>query len=100
MDNDLGDPPTGNTDAMSPQWLRKLAVAPIRFYQYCVSPLFPARCRFYPSCSAYAGEAVLRHGLIRGGLLAIRRILRCHPWNPGGYDPVPPAKQPPGSDAR
>lgn len=73
--------------------LRKLAVAPIRFYQYCISPLFPARCRFYPTCSAYAHEAVLTHGIVKGGLLAIHRLLRCHPWNDGGYDPVPASEK-------
>lgn len=77
---------------MSPQRLRRLAVVPIRIYQYCISPLFPACCRFRPTCSAYAREAVLVHGLFKGGLLAVRRILRCHPWCRGGYDPVPPAK--------
>jgi putative membrane protein insertion efficiency factor len=87
---------------MSSLWLRKLAVAPIRFYQYCLSPLFPARCRFYPTCSAYAREAVLRHGLLKGGLLAVYRILRCNPWCAGGYDPVPPAQgeKPPDSSTR
>ena len=73
-------------------FLRKLAVAPIRFYQYCISPLFPARCRYYPTCSAYAREAVLTHGILRGGLLTILRLLRCHPWSAGGYDPVPADK--------
>jgi putative membrane protein insertion efficiency factor len=72
--------------------LRKLAVLPIRFYQYCISPLFPARCRYYPTCSAYAHEAVMTHGIVKGGLLAIFRILRCNPWSAGGHDPVPPAK--------
>ena len=75
-----------------PMLLRKLAVLPIRFYQYCISPLFPARCRFYPTCSAYAREALMTHGIIKGGLLAAYRLLRCHPFCSGGYDPVPPAK--------
>ena len=66
-----------------------LAVALIRGYQYFVSPLLGPRCRFYPSCSHYAVEAIQRHGLLRGGWLAARRIVRCHPLNPGGYDPVP-----------
>lgn len=61
----------------------------IRGYQRFVSPLLPARCRFYPSCSQYALEAVGRHGLIRGSWLAARRLLRCHPFHPGGFDPVP-----------
>ncbi|MDR2488786.1 MAG: membrane protein insertion efficiency factor YidD [Desulfovibrio sp.] len=70
---------------------RIVAVAPIRLYQYYISPLLPACCRYYPSCSAYAREAVLRHGVRKGGLLALLRLMRCHPWGgAGGYDPVPP----------
>lgn len=61
----------------------------IRFYRYAISPLTGPRCRFYPSCSAYAQEAVERFGALRGGWLALRRLLRCHPFHPGGYDPVP-----------
>lgn len=71
---------------------RKLVIAPIRFYQYCISPLFPARCRFYPTCSDYARQAVMAHGIGKGGLLALLRLLRCHPWSAGGYDPVPAGK--------
>ena len=62
----------------------------IRGYQLGISPLLGPRCRFYPSCSHYALEALAVHGLRRGGWLALRRILRCHPWHPGGLDPVPP----------
>jgi putative membrane protein insertion efficiency factor len=62
----------------------------IRGYQLGISPLSGPRCRFYPSCSNYALEALAVHGLRRGGWLALRRILRCHPWHPGGLDPVPP----------
>nr|VFK40742.1 MAG: hypothetical protein BECKSD772F_GA0070984_106915 [Candidatus Kentron sp. SD]VFK46195.1 MAG: hypothetical protein BECKSD772E_GA0070983_106815 [Candidatus Kentron sp. SD]VFK78435.1 MAG: hypothetical protein BECKSD772D_GA0070982_10159 [Candidatus Kentron sp. SD] len=65
----------------------------IRLYQYAVSPFFPPSCRFYPTCSAYALEAVERHGCMRGLWLGARRILRCHPWNPGGFDPVPPLEK-------
>ena len=61
----------------------------IRGYQQVISPLLPRTCRFVPTCSAYAAEALQRYGVIKGGWLAIKRILRCHPWNPGGYDPVP-----------
>jgi putative membrane protein insertion efficiency factor len=62
----------------------------LRVWQLVVSPLYGPTCRFYPSCSAYALEAVDRHGLLRGGWLAVRRLGRCHPWNPGGVDLVPP----------
>ncbi len=61
----------------------------IRAYSYLISPFMVPSCRFYPSCAAYADEAVRRHGSLRGGWLALRRILRCHPFHPGGYDPVP-----------
>jgi putative membrane protein insertion efficiency factor len=67
----------------------RAAVAPIRAYQRLISPLLGQRCRFHPSCSAYAADAILRHGVIRGVYLGIRRLLRCHPWNPGGVDRVP-----------
>ena len=68
---------------------RKLVVLCIRGYQKFISPLFPPTCRFTPTCSAYAVTSVERYGVFRGGWLAVRRIARCHPWNPGGYDPVP-----------
>lgn len=61
----------------------------IRVYQKCISPLFLPSCRFYPTCSAYAYEAVKKFGALKGGYLAVRRILRCHPFSKGGVDPVP-----------
>ena len=61
----------------------------IRVYQWTLSPMLGARCRFYPSCSCYAHEAILRHGALTGTWLAAKRLLRCHPFSPGGYDPVP-----------
>ena len=61
----------------------------LRGYQLGVSPLFAPSCRFYPSCSEYAREAVVKHGVGRGLYLSVRRVARCHPWHPGGIDPVP-----------
>jgi len=61
----------------------------IRLYQFTIGPLLPPSCRFYPSCSHYGYEAVQKHGAIKGGWMAIKRIGRCHPFHPGGYDPVP-----------
>jgi putative membrane protein insertion efficiency factor len=66
-----------------------LVVGLLRGWQLLVSPTYGATCRFYPSCSAYAAGAISSHGLIRGGWLALRRLGRCHPWNPGGVDHVP-----------
>ena len=65
----------------------------IRGYRYFISPLFPPTCRFQPTCSQYALEAISSYGSIRGSWLAINRILRCHPFHPGGYDPVPDCDQ-------
>ena len=70
-------------------WPRQLAVLPIRLYQRVISPALPATCRFSPSCSQYTLEAIARYGVLRGGWLGARRLLRCHPFNPGGFDPVP-----------
>jgi hypothetical protein len=75
--------------ALLNRWIVAVLTAPILVYRYAVSPLFPPRCRFFPSCSEYALEALRRHGAARGGLLAIGRICRCHPLNDGGLDPVP-----------
>lgn len=66
-----------------------LLVLPIRFYQRFISPLFPPACRFTPTCSQYAVEALQKHGPLKGLWLAVRRLLRCHPWGGSGYDPVP-----------
>jgi uncharacterized protein len=68
----------------------RFVALPVIAYRRWLSPALPARCRFYPSCSAYALEALAVHGAWRGTGLAVRRLLRCHPFNPGGYDPVPP----------
>ena len=71
----------------------------IRGYQMAVSPFFPAHCRYWPSCSSYAAQALQAHGAIAGSWLALRRIARCHPWGGSGYDPVPQAccAEPPAS---
>jgi len=69
--------------------VRGAVVFTIVLYQRAISPLLGPTCRFYPSCSQYAKEAVLKHGLLRGVDLAVRRIVRCNPWNPGGVDTVP-----------
>ena len=69
--------------------VRTALVLAVRGYQVALSPLLPPACRYYPTCSHYAIEALERHGALRGSWLALRRILRCHPFRPGGYDPVP-----------
>ncbi|MDZ7664175.1 MAG: membrane protein insertion efficiency factor YidD [Desulfotignum sp.] len=69
--------------------MKELLVLLIKFYQFFISPLTGQHCRFYPSCSAYAVEAVQKHGSLKGSLLAAKRILRCHPFHAGGFDPVP-----------
>jgi uncharacterized protein len=69
--------------------MKAVLLALIRAYQYLLRPLLGANCRFYPSCSDYAREAIVKHGAFRGAWLAARRISRCHPYHPGGYDPVP-----------
>jgi uncharacterized protein len=71
--------------------VRLALIALIRLYQLCISPLLPPACRFYPSCSQYALDAIREHGAVRGTWLAIARLARCHPWNPGGVDFVPKA---------
>lgn len=69
--------------------MRSILIALVRAYRYLISPMMASHCRFYPSCSAYAVEALEQHGSVRGSALALKRIARCHPFNPGGYDPVP-----------
>lgn len=68
--------------------MKTLCILFIRFYQLFISPLFPPTCRFYPTCSQYAIEAIQKRGVLRGVWLAIKRIAKCHPFHPGGYDPV------------
>jgi putative membrane protein insertion efficiency factor len=67
-------------------FLRKIVIAPLRFYQYAISPGLPARCRYYPTCSEYAVQAVRRYGILRGVVLAAWRLVRCNPWSHGGVD--------------
>jgi len=69
--------------------MRRVLVLCVRGYQVAISPILPASCRYYPTCSAYAIEAIERYGALRGAWMAVRRIARCHPFRPGGYDPVP-----------
>jgi putative membrane protein insertion efficiency factor len=68
--------------------MRKVLAGIITFYQKVVSPYLPQSCRFYPTCSEYSRQAVLKHGTLKGGVMALKRIVRCHPGNPGGFDPV------------
>ena len=69
--------------------MKPILLGALRVYQYLFRPMLGSNCRFYPSCSDYAHDAIVRHGAARGAWLATRRLLRCHPWHPGGYDPVP-----------
>lgn len=73
--------------------MRKCLVAPflllLRIYKYAISPMLGRNCRFEPSCSDYTAEALTKHGVVKGLWLGLKRIFRCHPWHPGGYDPVP-----------
>lgn len=74
---------------ISDEMLKAVLVALLQAYRWTISPLLGANCRFHPSCSHYAEEAIRRHGVLHGMWLSARRLLRCHPWHPGGYDPVP-----------
>ncbi|MBK7647387.1 MAG: membrane protein insertion efficiency factor YidD [Betaproteobacteria bacterium] len=69
--------------------MKYLLIGLIRIYQYAISPFLGRSCRYVPSCSTYAAEAVQKYGAFRGGWLGFKRVCRCHPWHPGGYDPVP-----------
>lgn len=69
--------------------LNRMLIFFVRSYQLAISPFLPPSCRFHPTCSGYAIEALTRHGPVKGLWLALRRVLRCHPWNAGGHDPVP-----------
>ena len=72
--------------------MRKLLILLIQAYRYLISPILGPHCRYYPTCSSYALTAVERHGAIRGGTMAVKRLCRCHPWHEGGLDPVPEKK--------
>lgn len=76
-------------EAARPGPLVRLAVGGLRAYHYCISPFVGPGCRYLPTCSEYAAEAMQRHGLLRGSWLTLRRVGRCHPWGSHGYDPVP-----------
>ena len=73
--------------------MKRLFLFVVKFYRYAISPLMPPSCRFYPTCSCYALQAIEKHGALKGSWYALRRIGRCHPWNAGGYDPVPEATE-------
>ena len=79
--------------------IRRVLLRLIAFYSRAVSPALPPRCRFYPTCSAYAAEAITRHGAARGSWLALRRLVKCAPWHPGGVDLVPERHEHPGTVA-
>jgi uncharacterized protein len=99
---DRGTTGPGRASAVSGGMRRPVArvlLAVVGFYQRAVSPALPPRCRFAPTCSAYAAEAIAVHGAGRGSWLVLRRLLKCAPWHSGGFDPVPPARTaPPGTD--
>lgn len=69
--------------------MKSVLLSLLAVYRYAISPLLGSNCRFMPSCSEYAVEAIKQHGSLRGSWLSMRRVMRCHPWNPGGHDPVP-----------
>ena len=69
--------------------MKYVLIALVRFYQYAISPMLGRRCRYFPTCSEYTVDAIQKFGAVKGGWLGAKRICRCHPWHPGGYDPVP-----------
>ncbi|MFL5728108.1 MAG: membrane protein insertion efficiency factor YidD [Cytophagaceae bacterium] len=69
--------------------LKKIFIFPIRIYQAMISPYFPNACRFNPTCSEYSAQAIKKHGIVKGTMLGVKRISKCHPWGGSGYDPVP-----------
>lgn len=73
--------------------MKSIALFILKVYRYGISPLIPPRCRFHPTCSCYAQEAIEHYGFARGSLLTLRRLSKCHPWHPGGYDPVPDGRK-------
>lgn len=87
------DPAGESTVARRPRGLARLLAGVVRGYQLAISPLLRPSCRFAPSCSEYAYESLIEHGALRGTWLALRRLLRCHPFCSGGYDPVPPRRR-------
>lgn len=86
-------PITPEPGVPAPAWPARAVLLLIRIYRLALSPLLGPRCRYLPSCSEYAAEAITRHGLWRGGRLAMMRLLRCHPWGGSGLDPVPPRNE-------
>ena len=80
------------------KFLRFIPIALIRAYRLLLSPFVGQHCRFHPTCSHYAEQAIQTHGFVKGGWLALRRLGRCHPWHPGGVDPVPPTAQRPADE--
>jgi putative membrane protein insertion efficiency factor len=85
----MNQEPVARLIALPGKLIQQLLLALIQVYRYALSPFLGQRCRFHPSCSAYAAEALTRYGPLRGSWLAIKRVFRCHPFHPGGHDPVP-----------
>lgn len=78
-----------NHSGQRQSWVITVVLLPVRFYRFFISPLLGPRCRFEPSCSHYAEQAIVEHGIVRGAVLSLKRLSKCHPWHQGGYDPVP-----------